>query len=91
MEHMGWGVDQVERSRILASAKKRARKQRWEAQGRARVVHPVYGTVVVPHASNLAAIMNAAEVWRCDWLEIMDAKVWAAKPDDEAAKMPYII
>lgn len=81
----------AERARILADAEKRQRKIRWSAPGRSRVVHPVYGTVVVPHASNLAAVMCAAEVWRCDWAELSDAKVWRAEPGDVAVKMPYII
>ncbi len=55
------------------------------------MVHPVHGTVVVPHSSNLTAIQNAAEVWRCDWAEITDAQVWVAEPGDVPAKMPYII
>lgn len=55
------------------------------------MVHPAHGAIVVPHSSNLAAIMNAAEVWRCDWAEITDAQVWAAEPGDVPAKMPYII
>ena len=88
---MGRRVDRAERYRLLKSAEERERESRWTAPGRARVVHPVYGTVVVPHASNLAAIMNAAEVWRCDWMELKDARVWAAEPGDVAVKMPYII
>lgn len=90
-ERMGRRIDQAERFRILIAAKERARIHRWEAPGRARVVHPDHGSVVVPHSSNLAAIMNAAEVWRCDWAEITDAEVWAAEPGDVPAKMPYII
>lgn len=88
---MGWRVDPEKRSRDLAAAKRRARKSRWSAPARARVVHPTRGAVVVPHSSNLAAIMNAAEVWGCDWAEITDAKVWQAEPGDVAVKMPYII
>lgn len=88
---MGWRIDPAEHARILAAAKKRERKVRWSAPARARVVHPAHGAVVVPHSSNLAAVMNAAEVWRCDWAKIMDARVWAAEPGDVAAKMPYII
>lgn len=84
-------VDPSERGRILAEAEARAREHRWNVPGRARVVHPAHGVVVVPHASNLTAIMNAAEVWRCDWIEVMDAEVWAAEPGDVAAKRPYII
>ncbi len=90
-ERMGRRIDTAERFRVLKDAEERSRVHRWEAPGRARVVHPAHGTVVVPHSSNLAAIMNAAEVWRCDWAEIMDAKVWAAEPGDVPAKMPYII
>lgn len=44
---------------------------------------------MVPHASNLCAIMNAAEVWGCDWAEILDAQVWAA-PGEKAAPMPTL-
>jgi len=88
---MGRRVDQAERYRTIYNATERERENRWNTPGRARVVHPAHGTVVVPHSSNLAAIMNAAEVWRCNWAEITDAKVWAAEPGDVAAKMPYII
>lgn len=83
--------DPAERARILADAERRTRECRWNALARARVVHPVYGVVVVPHCSNLAAIQNAAEVWRCDWLEIRDAQVWAAEPGDAPVKMPFSI
>ena len=88
---MGRRIDGAERYRLLKSAEERERESRWTAPGRARVVHPVYGTVVVPHASNLAAVMCAAEVWRCDWAKITDAQVWAAEHGDVAVKMPYII
>ncbi len=88
---MGRGIDPAERARILTDAEKRAREHRWNVPGRSRVSHPAHGTVVVPHSSNLAAILNAAEVWRCDWTEITDAQVWAAEPGDIPAKMPYII
>lgn len=90
-ERMGRGIDPAERACTVAAAKRRARESRWNAPGRARVVHPVHGTVVVPHSSNLTAIQNAAEVWRCDWAEITDAQVWAAEPGDVPVKMPYII
>jgi len=84
---MAWRVD----PRNAAAARERSRMARWTAPGAARVAHPAHGTVVVPHHSNYAAILNAAEVWRCDWLEIIDATVYAAEPGDVAAKMPYII
>lgn len=58
----------------------------WEAG----ITSTEYSTaVVVPHASNLAAIMNAAEVWGCDWAEILDAQVWAA-PGEKAVPMPTL-
>lgn len=87
----GWGVKPPERFHVLETVKQRARANCWKATGRARVTHPAHGTVVVPHSSRLSAIMNAAEVWRCDWAEITDAQVWAAEPGDIPAKMPYII
>ena len=62
----------------LDNARKLARERRWTYQGKARVEHPKYGSVIVPHGSNFSAIMNAAEYWRCDWLEISkEARVWA--------------
>ncbi|OUQ78759.1 hypothetical protein [Flavonifractor sp. An100] len=79
------------REQIWRTTRERARIHRWQAQGRSRVDHPAHGSVVVPHASNLAAILNAAEVWRCDWVTILDAKVWAADPSEPAAKMPLHI
>ena len=44
--------------------------------------------MVVPHVSNLAAVMNAAEVWGCDWVKILDAEVWAVDPSEPVAEMP---
>lgn len=83
------GIDQEERQR--RNAAERARAARWKASGVARVVHPAHGSVVVPHSSNYAAILNAAEVWRCDWREILDAEVWRADPGEAPVPMPYII
>ena len=54
------------RENIRRSAEERARFHRWQVPGRSKVVHPAHGSVVVPHASNLAAILNAAEVWLGD-------------------------
>ena len=79
------------REQIRRDAQARARFHRWQALGRARVEHPAHGSVVVPHASNLAAILNAAEVWRCDWATILDAEVWAADQVEPVAKMPIHI
>lgn len=71
-----------DRALIYGKAKEREREQRWNAKGRARVVHPKYGKVIVPHHSNFAAILNAAEYWGCDWLEVLGAEVWLALPGD---------
>ena len=58
--------------------KAKARENRWRAPGKSRVEHPKYGSVVVPHSSNLAALENAAEYWGCDLMEIIStARVWA--------------
>lgn len=79
-----------ERANARAAAKARARAERWAAPARSRVVHPTRGTVVVPHLSNLAALMNAAEVWGCSFADLGDARVWAAEPGDVAVERPYI-
>ena len=79
------------REQTRREALARARFHRWQAPGRSRVVHPEHGAIVVPHASNLAAILNAAEVWRCDWATILDAEVWAADQAEPVAKMPIHI
>ena len=70
------------------SAAERARIHRWNVPGKSRVTHPAHGSVVVPHMSNLAAVMNAAEVWGCDWVKILDAEVWAVDPSEPAEEMP---
>ena len=77
------------REQIRRDAQARARFHRWQAPGRARVEHPAHGSVVVPHCSNLAALLNAAEVWGCNWVEILDAQVWAAQ-GEQAAPMPTL-
>ncbi len=77
-----------DRQAVRARMAERARELRWTAAGRARVVHPKHGSVVVPHQSNFAAMMNAAEYWGCDWTEITGAEVWAAKPGDGPVVKP---
>lgn len=54
---------------------KRNRKLRWATKNRAQVIHPAYGSVIVPHLSNLSAIICAAEIWKCEWYKILDAEV----------------
>lgn len=44
-------------------SKAMARERRWTATGKARVAHPKYGSVIVPHSYNLSAIENEAEYW----------------------------
>lgn len=77
-----------EREEIYQRAREREREQRWSAKARARVVHPKYGQVIVPHHSNFAAVLNAAEYWGCDWLEVLDAEVWRAEPGDGPTVIP---
>lgn len=71
-----------------ARADERSRETRWSAKSASRVEHPAYGSVVVPHHSNFSAILNAAEFWGCDWLEILDAKVWAVGPGEKPVPPP---
>lgn len=63
------------REQTRCEAVARARFHRWQAPGRSRVVHPAHGSIVVPHTSNLAAILNA--------------QVWAA-PGEKAVPMPTL-
>lgn len=73
-----------------ASVMDRSRRERWSAPGKARVIHQVRGTIVVPCRSPLCALLNAAEVWGCHWIDLRDAKVQAAEPGDVPVKMPVI-
>ena len=61
--YAGAGRDRMteEREALHRRAYQRSREERWNAPGRSRVVHPKYGSVVVPHSSNLTALLNAAE------------------------------
>ena len=76
------------RAQTRRAAEERSRIHRWQVPGSSWVVHQAHGAVVVPHASNLAAVMNAAEMWGCDWVTILDAEVWAADPSEPVAEMP---
>lgn len=66
----------------------RDRRQRWAAKGRVRVTHPDHGSVVVPNSSNFVALLNAAEVWGCDWLELRDAVIQGVDRSEPVSKMP---
>lgn len=90
-ERLGRGVTREADRVYHAAAKERSRRERWQAGGCARVVSPKYGTVVVPHGSNFAALLNAAEVWGCEWTELRDAEVWRADAEDKPVPMPHII
>lgn len=74
-----------ERSR---AADERAANERWEAKPKARVTHPVWGSVIVPCSSTLAAIFCAAEVWGVDWAQIINAKVEACDQSLQTVKRP---
>ena len=54
-----------EQRRQLQAARRRNRQRRWARKTKATVTHPKYGSIVVPHMSNLGAIECAAEVWGC--------------------------
>lgn len=69
----------------------RSRRERWATPGTAKVTHPAHGSVVVPHRSNYAALLNAAEVWGCGWMEIRDATVLAAAPGEPPVPMPTLL
>lgn len=89
-ERLGRGVTREAARKYETSVTERARRERWQASGCARVVSRKYGTVVVPHGSNFAALLNAAEVWGCDWTEIRDAEVWRADKEERPYASPYI-
>lgn len=90
-ERLGRGVTREAARKYETSVTERARRERWQASGCARVVSRKYGTVVVPHGSNFAALLNAAEVWGCDWTEIRDAEVWRADKGERPVPMPHLI
>lgn len=70
-------------------ATRRDRLQRWSYPGKARVIHPKYGELIVPCASPLAALTCAAEVWGVDVLEISEeGEVWVCDQALPAAQPP---
>ena len=81
-ERLGRGVTREAARKYETSVTERARRERWQASGCARVV---------PHGSNFAALLNAAEVWGCDWTEIRDAEVWRADKEERPVPMPHLI
>jgi len=72
-------------------AEERAQVARWESKGQARVTHETHGSIVVPCGSKYAALLCAADYWRCDWLDIRGATVMAAEPGAIPVKPPRTI
>lgn len=66
----------------------RAANLRWSAKGKAKVLHPMWGEVIVPCASGLAAVQCAAEIWNVDPVQIMDARVEACDQNMPVAARP---
>lgn len=80
----GW----LQYTEYVESIKRRVYEERWHTGGPAVVSHPDYGEIVVPHTSNFCALLNAAELWGCDWMDIRDATVmWV--PKDTPMKTPW--
>lgn len=70
-------------------AQLRERERRWSYPGKARVIHPKHGELIVPCASPLAALTCAAEVWGVDLLDITEeGEVWACDQTLQAAPRP---
>ena len=65
----------------LPQAESTARALRWLAGGKAKVTHEKYGSVIVPSKSNLTAVENAAEFWRCSVWEIIGTAKVELVPD----------
>ncbi len=74
--------------RELALAQYQARMRRWKAPGVARVTHPDHRPVIVPHASNLASVMCAAELWGVSWHTVIRADVRAVPPGTMPERIP---
>lgn len=72
----------------LEAAQERASIYAWSAGIFSKVTHPHYGSVVVPHRSSFSAICCAAEVWGCDWSEVLDATVTWPDPGDKITNRP---
>lgn len=66
----------------------RAADLRWSAPSKAKVTHPMWGSVIVPCSSGLAAVQCAAEIWNVDPVQIMDARVEACDQSLPAQPRP---
>ena len=85
---MAWKLSPEEIRYRTVIVPERDRLYRWAAPCKARIEHPAYGVIVVPHRSNYAAMECAAEAWGCDPAELLDCGVWLAEPGAVAAEMP---
>lgn len=65
-----------------------ARIRRWTVAGKAKVTHPDKGAVVVPCASNLAAMLCAMEFWGLPETELGRCKCFNAGPEDGPVRRP---
>lgn len=74
------------RFHVQPEAEMRSRRERWSAKGRARVVHPSRGAVTVPCSSKFTALLNAAEIWGCCWMDLRSAEVLEAESDGQTVR-----
>jgi hypothetical protein len=64
-------------------------EQRWRHKTKSQVIHPERGTAIVPHGSNLSALMCAAEYWGCTFQDIVkDARVMYVEKDAVVVPRP---
>lgn len=75
-----------EREKARRRARRQERRERWAFPAKAAVSHPLHGETIVPCASPLAAVMCAAEIWNCDWGDILDAEVRRYEKSEREAK-----
>lgn len=59
----------------LEQAQLRAYWERWSKTAKARVTHPVFGSVIVPCGSCFASILCAADIWNVPFVSLLDARV----------------
>lgn len=61
----------------LHAAYLRGKKERWAFPHKASVIHPKIGEVIVPCASQFAAVLCACELFHLKFMDIHDAEVWS--------------
>lgn len=72
-----------------SDAELRARRSRWGWSAKAKVTHQTHGSLIVPHGSNFSAVLCAADIWHCDWVSIIDAKVEMCDQSLPVVRPPY--